>query len=92
MGRRAVIFHDLVKLGQGMVGDEREHVVLNVVVHVPVEKAIERVGQEGSRVETVVEDVLGKAGVLGQSEERHKPGSEEVGQSDEEEGKPTLKN
>ena len=32
--------HRFVKPWQGMIGHEREHVVLHMVVHVPVEKAV----------------------------------------------------
>jgi hypothetical protein len=38
---RAVVLHDLVQPRQGVVGHQREHVVLHVVVHVPVEEAVQ---------------------------------------------------
>ena len=90
VGRRAVILYQFMKFGQGVIGNEREHVVLNVVIHVQVEEPIEQVGEKGSRVEAMVEDVFGQAGVLSEPVKRHQPGAKEVGKANEKKRKPAL--
>ena len=43
-----------------VVGDEQEHVVLGVMVHIPVQVVIDWVYVDGAAIEPVVEHVLGK--------------------------------
>ena len=47
-----------------MVGHEREHVVLDVVIHVPVDEPADRIHVNRPAVEAVVQNILGQAGVL----------------------------
>ena len=42
VGLGAVVLHQGVQPGKGVVGNQREHVVLHVVVHVPVEVPVDR--------------------------------------------------
>ena len=74
-----------MKLWQGVEGHQRKHVMLDVVVHVPVQKPVNWVHIYRAAVQPVVEDVLGKAGVLGISVDNHQPGSEEICKPDEHE-------
>ena len=70
-----------------MVGDEREHVVFDMVVHVPVKKPVHKMSSESPAVEPVIEDILSKPGVLSEPVDQHQPGAEEMRQADVEEGK-----
>lgn len=65
-----------------VVGDEQEHVVLDVMVHIPVQVVIDWVYVDGAAIEPVVEHVLGKTGVLCMAVNHHEPGSEETRQAD----------
>lgn len=84
--RRTIVFDELMKPWQSMIGNQREHVVFDVVVHVPVEETIDDVGVEGPAVESVIEDVLGHAGVLGESVDKHEPRSKKMREADEHQG------
>ncbi len=79
----AVVPDRLVHAGQGVVGDHREHVVFDVVVHVPVDEPHRRRQQDGAAVQAVVEDVFGKARVLGQADDEQEPHAIGAGQADE---------
>ena len=61
--------------------------VLDVVVHVPVQIAVDPVHIDRAAVETVVENILGKAGVLRVAVGDQQPGAEEIGQADEQQRK-----
>ena len=54
----------LVQPGQRVIRHQRKHVVLDVVVHVPVEIADDRIHVHGAAVEPMIEHVLSQAGVL----------------------------
>src|SRR5450631_3748139 len=69
--------------GQRMIWNEREHVVLDMVVHVPVEIAVDQIHVHGPAVETVIEHVLCKAGMLRHAVDGHEPGAKYVRESDE---------
>jgi hypothetical protein len=56
----------LVQLRQPVVRDHREHVVLDVVVHVPVQEPVDHAHLHRAGVQPVVEHVLAHAGVLGE--------------------------
>ncbi len=43
-----------------MIGHQREHVVLDVIVHVPVNEAAERIEIHSSAVQPVINDVFGE--------------------------------
>ncbi len=87
VGLRHVVFDQGVQLRQVVVRNEREHVVLHMVVHIPIQKAMEDVRMEGPAVETMVEHVLREAGVLREPIHRHQPAAEEVGEADEQQRK-----
>ena len=53
-----------VKLGQPVVGHHREHVVFDMVVHVPVNEPAHRVHVDGARVQPMVGDVVGQPAML----------------------------
>ena len=71
-----------VQGGQGVVGHGREHVVLDVVVHVRVQEPEDGVHVHGAGVEPVVQHVLSEPGVLGEPEEHHQPEAVHAGQAD----------
>lgn len=56
-----------------MVRDEREHVVFHVIIHVPVEEAVNEVSVKSPAIEAMVEDIFGEASVLGVAIEGHEP-------------------
>ena len=90
MGRGAIVLYEFMKSRKVVVGNEREHVVFHMIVHVEVEEPIEQVGEKGSLVEAMVEDVFGQAGVLSEPVKRHQPGAKEVGKANEKKRKPAL--
>ena len=57
----------LVKFGQPVVRDHGEHVVFDVVIHVPVDEPVERSHEDGERVQAMVEDVFAQSGVLSEA-------------------------
>ena len=50
-----------------MERDHREHVVFDVVVHVPVDEAQNWIHVDSAGIQTMIEHVLGKTRVLPQS-------------------------
>ena len=66
-----------------MVGNERKHVVLHVVIHVPIEESVNRVHVNGPAIEAVIEDIFGEARVLSKTVNNHQPGTEKVRKPDE---------
>src|ERR1700733_6675243 len=72
---------------QSMVGNQRKHMVFHVIVHVPVQIPMNRVQIDCSAIETVVEDILRQARVLGKPIEHHEPCAEQIGESDEQQRK-----
>ena len=69
--RRQVVLDHLMQPGQRVIRHHREHVVLDVVVHVPVDEAADRVHEHGAAVEPVVGDVVGKPAMLQQPGHAH---------------------
>src|SRR5579863_5044072 len=65
--RRTVGLDGLVQLREGMERHHREHMVLYVVVHVPVEEAREPAHVNRATVEAVIEDIFGQTRVLSES-------------------------
>ena len=64
IGFGQVVFDLFMQLGQAVVGHHREHVVLNMVVHVPIDEAADRVHQNGAGIQPVVEHIVGQPAVL----------------------------
>ena len=58
-----------------MVRHQGEHVVLNVVVHIPIQEAIQSIRQEGPRVQTMIEHIFRQSGMLGEAVYKHQPRS-----------------
>src|SRR5208283_2767740 len=86
VGRGHVVPHNLVQAGQRVVGNQREHVVLRVVVHVPVQEAVDGVHVHRPAVQAVIKDVLGQARVLREPVDGRQPRAVEVCEADVEEG------
>ena len=82
VGRGHVLLHHLVKSRQVVIWYQRKHVVFDMVVHVPIQEAIDRVHVNRAAVHAVIEHILRETGVLGETIDRHQPCSEEVGQAD----------
>ena len=79
---RAVVLHDRMQLRQRVIRHQREHVVLDVVVHVPVEKPVDRIHVHRAAVEPMIEHVLRQPGMLGDDRKRTiSQVAEEVGQA-----------
>ena len=72
-----------MQLGQPVIGNQREHVVFHVEVHVPVEKPIDDIHLNGTAIQPVVEDILGQPRVLGESVDRHQPRAEDLRQANQ---------
>ena len=62
--RRAVGLHQLVQLAQGMIGHHGEHVVFDVVAHVPVKIPIDGVQVDRAGVQAVIQHILCQTGML----------------------------
>ena len=62
--RWAIVLYDSVQLRQRVVGHQREHVMLDVIVHVPVQIPMDRIHVHRPAIETVIEDILGQASML----------------------------
>ena len=73
---RAIVLHQFMQSRQCMVRHQREHVVLDVVIHVPVEIPVDRVHVDRAAIEPVVENVFGQSGVLSKAVDEHQPGAE----------------
>ncbi len=65
-----------------VVGNQREHVVFHVVVHLPVEEAIDGVHIDRPAVQPMIEHVFGHARMLRVAVDGHEPGAVEAGQAD----------
>ena len=63
--------------------------VLHMVIHVPVEKAVDRVHVNRPAIQAVIEDIFRQAGVLGEAVNKHQPGADDVRQADEEQRQDT---
>ena len=59
VGFRHVSLHHFMQARQVVVGHEREHVMLDVVVHVPIEVAVDHVHVHRAAVDPVIKYVLG---------------------------------
>ena len=66
-----------------MVRHQGKHVMLNVVVHIPIEEAIQPIRQESPRIQTMIEHIFRQSGVLGEAVNKHQPRSKYIGQANE---------
>lgn len=69
--------------GQRVVRHHREHVVLDMVVHIPVQPAHHRVHINGAAVQPVVKHVFGQPAVLQKSGHDHMPATVDAGAADQ---------
>ena len=76
-----------MQLGQRVIRHQREHVVLDVVVHVPVQITVDPAHVHRPAVETVIENIFGQTRVLRVTVSDQQPGAEEIGQADQQQGK-----
>ena len=90
IGRRTIILDQLMQTRQRMVGHQWEHVMFDVIVHVPVDEPADRVHMDRAAVEPVIENVFRETGVLGGVVDNHQPGAEKVRQDDQEYRHPRL--
>jgi hypothetical protein len=57
--------------------------MFHVVAHVPVDIPVNEIHVNCPAVETVIEDILCEAGVLGEAIGYRQPGAEQVGEADQ---------
>jgi len=76
---RQLVFHRQVKLLQLVERNRRIDVVFDVVVHVPVDPAIERTHVNRARVEAMVDRVLGETRVLCRAKNDDEPVAVDAG-------------
>lgn len=82
IGLGHVALHQLMKFWQGVIRNQREHVVLHMVIHVPIKEAVERIHLDRAAVQPVIQDVLRESRVLRKSVNQHQPTAVEVQQPD----------
>ena len=87
---RAVVFHSRMQLPLPVVGHEWKHVVLYVVVHIPVEIPVDRIHIHRPAIETVIENILSQASMLGETVNHQQPGPEEVREAHHEQWKEAV--
>ena len=91
IGDRTIVFDRFMQSGQCVIGHHRVHVMIQMVIHVPVQETKYRVHHHGAAVEPVVKHVFWHARVLRQAEEDIEPGAIEGRQSDEQQRKQTVR-
>jgi hypothetical protein len=67
-----------------MIRNQREHVVLDVVIHVPVKVSVDAIHVDRSTIQPMVEDILRHPCVLGESIDQAEPGAKEIGKAHKE--------
>src|SRR5580698_7984962 len=82
IGGRTIRLDRLVQLGQRVIGDRWEDVVLHVVVHVPIEEPEDRIHVNGAGIQPMVEHVLGQSNMLGHAAIKREPSAVERRQAD----------
>ena len=87
---RKVVGHRLVQAFEPVAGHRGVHVVLDVVVHVPVEKAHEGAEQDGAGAEAEIGHLVAQADVLGGVAEKEEPAAVEGAQGDQDDGLPVA--
>ncbi|MCY1235197.1 hypothetical protein D9M72_478040 [compost metagenome] len=80
---RQVVLDHGVKLRKRVIGHHREHVVLHMVVHVPIDEAAQRVHVDRAAVQPMVCHVVGEAAVLQQPGQHMMPSTVEPRQTDQ---------
>ena len=81
---------DRVQPGQRVIRHQREHVVLDVVIHVPVDEAADRIHVNSAAIEAMVKNILRQPGVLRGVVDDHEPRAEKLRQHEQEDRNPTL--
>ena len=85
IGGGEIVFDRGVQVGQAVVGHHREHVVFDVVIHVPIDETADAVHVNGTAVEPVVDYVIGEARVLQNPRHDVMPSAIKARQTDEHE-------
>ena len=83
VGLGHVGFYQFVKPGEVVIGHQREHVVFHMVVHLPIQVAVDGVHVDRPAVEPMVEHVFGKARMLGVAVDELQPTAVKGRQADE---------
>ena len=87
IGCGTVVLHDGMQPGQRVIRHQREHMVLNVVVHVPVQITVDPAHVHRAAVEPVIEHILSQTRVLRVSVSDQQPGAEQIRQPYQQQGK-----
>ena len=74
-----MIFHGVVQVLELMKRHGWKNMVLDVVIHVPVDPSIERAHVYGASVKPVVDGIFGKSCVLCKTEHHKEPMSVDAG-------------
>ena len=90
VGRRTIVLHKLVQLRKVVVRHQREHVVLEVVVHVPVHEPAERIHEHRAAVQSVIQDVFRQSCMLGRIMDDHEPSPKKMRQDDQKNRNPRM--
>ena len=77
IGRRTIVFHRGMQLRQRVIRHQGEHMVLDVVVHVPVQIPVDPAHVHRAAVEPVIEHILGQTRVLRVPVSDQQPGAED---------------
>ena len=64
--RRQVVLDQRVQAGQGVERNHRKHVMLDMVVHVPIDEPRHRIHQHRARIQPMIGDVVGQPAMLQQ--------------------------
>ena len=59
------MFNHVVQLAEIVAGDGGIHMMFDVVIHVPVQKAQKRVENDGARIQAIIADIIRESRVLG---------------------------
>ena len=92
IGRRAVAFHDLVQPGERVIRHQREHVVLYVVIHVPVDVPADWIHINRAAIEPMVQNIFRQPRVLRSVMDDHEPRAKQLRQHEQENRNPTMPN
>ena len=58
------MFDRLMQGGQIVIGHHGEHMMFDMVIHVPIDETADRVHVNATGIEAVIKHVIGHAGVL----------------------------
>ena len=73
----------LMQFGQPMIWHHREHVMLDVVIHVPINETADPIHINCATVQAVVDDIISKARVLQNARHDTVPSTVKAGQTND---------